>query len=66
MPFCTRVTDVLALEEQFINEARQSRAQAEKLPPGSERDALLQKIRQANTAAHITEWVDSPGLKPPE
>jgi hypothetical protein len=66
MPFCTRVTDVLALEERFIDEARRSRAEAEKLPPGSERDALLKKARQANTAAHLTDWVESPGLKPPE
>lgn len=66
MPFCTRVRDMLALEDEFIHEAQRCRAEASKLPPGSERDALLKKARQADTAAHIGEWADSPGLKPPD
>ena len=45
--------------------AREVREQAGKLPPGPEREALLKKLRQANTAAHIEEWANSPGLKPP-
>lgn len=66
MPFCTRVIDVLALQEQFIDEARQSWAEAKKLPPGSERDALLKKAGQANTAANAFAWLYSPGLRPPD
>ncbi len=45
--------------------ARELREQAGKLPPGPEREALLKKLRQANTAAHIEQWANSPGLKPP-
>jgi hypothetical protein len=45
--------------------AKEVREQAGKLPPGPEREALLKKLRQANTAAHIEEWANSPGLKPP-
>lgn len=39
--------------------------EARKLPPCPERDALLKKARQLETAAHINEWVLSPGLRPP-
>ena len=27
---------------------------------------VLQKVRQADTALHLNEWVSSPGLRPPE
>ena len=42
------------------------RDQAAKLPPGPERDALLKKMGQAETAAHLSEWVNSAGLQPPK
>jgi hypothetical protein len=45
--------------------AKELREQAGKLPPGPEREALLKKLRQANTAAHVEQWANSPGLKPP-
>ena len=32
---------------------------------GSERDLLIKKIRQIETALHIGEWLSSPGLQPP-
>ena len=38
-----------------------------RLPPGPERDAMLRKARQMNTANHINEWLSSPGgMRPPE
>jgi len=30
------------------------------------REALLRKARQADTAAHIDNWLRSPGLQPPQ
>jgi len=36
------------------------------MKPCFERDALLRKARQAETAANIDEWLDSPGLQPPK
>jgi hypothetical protein len=42
------------------------RARAAKLPPGVERDALLKKARQADTASHLDEWVNSTGLQLPK
>jgi hypothetical protein len=38
---------------------------ANQLPPGPERDELLKKVRHAETASHLEQWVNSPGLQPP-
>jgi hypothetical protein len=40
--------------------------EAEKLPRGKERDALLRKARQLHTASRINAWLSSPGLRPPK
>ena len=55
-----------ALGERLIEEARRARAEAEQLPLGAECEGLLKKARQADTAAHINDWVTSPGLRSPE
>jgi hypothetical protein len=39
--------------------------QASKLAPGSERDDLLRRARQIDTARDIDEWLNSPGLQAP-
>lgn len=33
---------------------------------GPERDALVKKIRQLDTASHMNDWLRSPGLTSPE
>lgn len=43
-----------------------SRAQAAELPAGRDRDELLKKVRQAETAMHLEDWANSPGLQPPK
>ena len=37
----------------------------EQLPQGKEREGLLRKARQQETASHVNEWLSSPGLAPP-
>jgi hypothetical protein len=54
-----------SLEARLSDEAQTLREQAEHLPPGPEREALLRRARQDETAAHLTEWLTSPGLRPP-
>jgi hypothetical protein len=44
----------------FANDARET---ASLLPPGTVKDELLRKARQADTAAHLDEWASSPGLQ---
>jgi hypothetical protein len=55
-----------SLEERLEQMAKHCKEQAAKLPPGLEREQMLRKARQAETASHVSEWVASPGLKPPE
>ncbi len=60
-----RVPPASSFRERLAREAEQAKAEAEKLPDCIERDLLLKKARQAETAMHINEWLASPGLRPP-
>lgn len=60
-----RFKQIMSLEERLAQEAERLREQAERLPPGSERETLLRKARQAETGSHMSEWLRSPGLMPP-
>lgn len=53
------------LEARLAEEAKSLREQAETLPPGPKRDALLRKAQQDEIGAHMTEWLTSPGLRSP-
>jgi hypothetical protein len=55
----------LSLEEKWHEQAEAFKLEAEKLPFGKEREELLRKARQLETASHINEWITSPGLEPP-
>ena len=52
-------------ENRLAVEKSRLEAQAANLPPGPQKDALLKKIRQLETASHINEWLSSPGLQSP-
>lgn len=60
-----RFKQTKSLEERLAQEAQRLREQAKALPPGPDRDILLQKARQAETGSHMSEWLRSPGLQPP-
>ncbi|QHO76410.1 hypothetical protein ACH79_31125 [Bradyrhizobium sp. CCBAU 051011] len=60
-----RFKQTTTLEERLAEEAKQLRAEAGMLPPGPVRDGLLRRARQDETAAHMTEWLNSRGLQPP-
>jgi hypothetical protein len=47
------------------DKAEALKTEAEKLPHGKDREELERKARQLEIAAHINEWVSSPGLQPP-
>jgi hypothetical protein len=53
-------------EANIAAEKAKLEAQLAKLNPGPQMDAVLKKIRQLDTAAHMSEWLSSPGLQPPE
>ena len=54
------------LQDRVIEWAKEVRDQAAALPPGPDRDMLLKKVRQAETALHLEDWANSPGLQPPK
>jgi hypothetical protein len=54
-----------SLEEYLAEEAKRLHEEAELLPLGAQRDAVEGKARQAETGAHISDWLRSPGLQPP-
>lgn len=61
-----RFKQTLSLEERLAQAAARMREEAKELPPGPEREALLKKARQTDTGAHVSEWLSSPGLQPPD
>jgi hypothetical protein len=54
-----------SFEDQLAAERARLKAMLATAPRGPERDALIEKIRQIETASHINEWLSSPGFKPP-
>ena len=60
-----RFKQTQSLEERLTEEAKSLREEAEALAPYAKKEALLRKARQDETAAHLTDWLMSPGLKPP-
>jgi hypothetical protein len=60
-----RCKQTTTLQERLAREAEQARARATSMPSGQERDALLRRARQAETASRIDQWLSSPGLRSP-
>ncbi|MET4071391.1 hypothetical protein ABID58_006203 [Bradyrhizobium sp. S3.2.6] len=61
-----RFAQTTSLEERLAEQARRLREEAELLPHGPVREAAIRRARQAETGSHMSEWLRSPGLKPPE
>jgi hypothetical protein len=55
-----------SFEGLLTEEAGKLKARARLLPPGKQREELLRKVRQINTAAHLNEWLQSPGIRSPK
>lgn len=60
-----RFKQLLSLKDRLALFAKDARKRAGELPPGPAKDHMLRKARQADTASHIDEWVNSSGLQPP-
>jgi hypothetical protein len=61
-----RAKQTLSVKDRLAVFAHEARSKASQLGPGRERDDLLKRARQADTAAHLDDWANSPGLRPPE
>lgn len=60
-----RFKQSVPFKERLSAWAAEVREEAAKLEPGPTQDALLARARRADTAAHLDEWANSPGLRPP-
>jgi hypothetical protein len=61
-----RLTPTTSPDDPFALQAKADREKAQSLPLGKERDNLLRRARQAETASHLGEWLASPGLQSPK
>ena len=59
------MTGKMTTEQKWHAQSEQAKSDAAKLPPGKEREGLLRKARQLETASHINGWIQSAGLRPP-
>ena len=55
-----------SLQDRLMKFAKEAREKASRLPPGSEREDMLRKARQADTASHVDDWVNSLELPSPK
>jgi hypothetical protein len=56
----------ITIEENWLEQSEAAKNEAQKLPYGKEREALVRKARQLETASRINRWLSSPGLQPPK
>ena len=61
-----RLKQTLSLNDRLRLFSDQLRTKAAELRPGPEKDALLRRARQADTASHLDDWVNSSGLQSPK
>lgn len=61
-----RFKQEISLQDRVVEWANGVRAEAAAMLSGADRDELLKKVRQAETAMHLGDWANSPGLRPPK
>jgi hypothetical protein len=61
-----RVVQSMSLQDRLAAFTKEARKKAKRMPAGLEREAMLNKVRQADVAAHLDEWTNSPGSRPPK
>lgn len=61
-----RVKQTRSLEERMTEQANKLKEQASQLPAGAEREGLLKRAKVVEMGAHLSDWLNSPGLQPPK
>jgi hypothetical protein len=54
------------LEQRLARHSQNLREQARLLPSGAVRDAAFSKAQEVETGTQISQWLMSPGLRPPK
>ena len=60
-----RIEKAQSPKKRLLAEAQNLRNEAALLPHGPLRDAALKAARHAEAAAHMEDWINSPGLRAP-
>lgn len=60
-----RFKQTIPFRDRLISFAEDLRKAASVMPSCASRDDLLKRASLADTAAHIDEWLNSSGLRPP-
>jgi hypothetical protein len=60
-----RARQELPLRTRLEQAARDSRVAAQSAESANERETLLKAARRYEVAAHLDEWLSTPGLQPP-
>jgi hypothetical protein len=61
-----RVKQPASLRERLASFAKEVKEKASLFPPSIEKDALIEKAREAEATVRLEGWANSPGLQPPE
>ena len=61
-----RFKQTTSLQDRLSEFIGGARSEADAAPGGADEYELRKKIRQAETAANIEAWANSPGLQPPK
>jgi hypothetical protein len=65
MPHTQASQPKLPLQDRLALHALRLKEEANSLRPGPEREAMIRRARQAETASHVDDWLLSPGLQAP-
>ncbi|MCP3395463.1 hypothetical protein NLM27_42960 [Bradyrhizobium sp. CCGB12] len=60
-----RIEHTASFAQRLIEEAAKFREAAERLPPGTERELLKKRVRQAEAALQINDRLAAPQSAPP-
>jgi hypothetical protein len=55
-----KIKQIISLEQRLFEQIKKTRDEAQKLPPGEQRDALLQKVQEMETASVFHEILGKP------
>jgi len=55
-----------SFEQNIVAEKAKLEVQIAQLKPGPEMEALRRKVRQLDTASHMSDWLSSSGLQAPQ
>jgi hypothetical protein len=61
-----RTNTQITLEQKWHEISEATKKETKKLPHGKEREALVRRARELETASHMNAWLSSPELKTPE